>query len=64
MAEDDQSQHSPSIIKEGGYQGSRDPGQPTQLMQEQLRPAQIRSTDGASPNGAAPTQSHGGNRGE
>jgi hypothetical protein len=28
----------PSIIKEGGYQGSSDPGRPTQLMQQQTQP--------------------------
>ena len=38
----------PSIIKEGGYQGSSDPGRPTQLMQQQTQPAPSPS-NGAQP---------------
>jgi hypothetical protein len=39
-------ERTPSIIKEGGYQGSRDPGQPTQLMQQQFKPAHPSSNGG------------------
>lgn len=36
----------PSIIKEGGYQGSSDPGRPTHLMQQQFKPAEPSSNGG------------------
>lgn len=47
----------PSIIKEGGYQGSSDPGRPTSLMQQQTRPA----PQPAAPTSAPPANSENGN---
>jgi hypothetical protein len=35
----------PSIIKQGGYQGSSDPGRPTQLMQQQTQPTPLHSVN-------------------
>ncbi len=48
----------PSIIKEGGYQGSSDPGRPTSLMQQQIRPVQPAQSNGATP--PPPPASDGG----
>ena len=45
----------PSIIKEGGYQGSSDPGRPTTLMQQQIRPMQPAQSNGASPSLPSPS---------
>ncbi|MHB8735916.1 MAG: hypothetical protein ACYC6M_11510 [Terriglobales bacterium] len=39
----------PSIIKEGGYQGSSDPGRPTQLMQQQTLPTPPSPSNGTQP---------------
>jgi hypothetical protein len=44
---------SPEHVAKRGYQGTHDPGQPTNLMQPQLNPT---SQAGAQPAGDAPSQ--------
>lgn len=50
MADDDT--RAPSIIREGGYQGSRDPGRPVGLMQQQTVPVNHGSNGTQAPNSA------------
>ncbi|HEY4812400.1 MAG TPA: hypothetical protein VIH71_15210 [Solirubrobacteraceae bacterium] len=51
----------PSIIKEGGYQGSSDPGRPTSLMQQQIRPAQQTPASGNAQQTSIPQGTNNGN---